>query len=488
MRLDTRQQLKLQQQMKLSPRIIQAMEILQLPMMGLLERIDAELQANPVLELDEQASEPLQREEDLAERGEQDLVIQENDSGEDFQRLADFTDEYGLDTFSGEAPPRPPADSSAGDRKLEAMANTPAPAESLTDYLLEQWRFVDVEPAIAEAGRQLISYIEPDGYLRTPLEEIAARSEPPVTVETLRTALAKVQTLEPLGVAARDLRECLLLQLQAEAAAGRDVSLEIELVGQFLRDIEKNRLPKIARKLSREVGEIREAIDNLSHLTPRPGSLIGAQAAPAIRPDAIVELDENGEVVVTLPDEDTPRLHISRRYRRMARDRETDKDARQFLQRNLRSAQWLMDAILQRRSTIRRVVEAVFEVQKPFLEHGREALRPLPMSDVAETVGVHVATVSRAVAGKYVQTPQGIDPLRMFFSGGTKTAGGEDVSWDAVKARLQEVVEAEDKKKPLSDDALAAELKKSGIDIARRTVAKYRSLLDIPPARNRRQY
>ena len=189
-----------------------------------------------------------------------------------------------------------------------------------------------------------------------------------------------------------------------------------------------------------------------------------------------------------MADGNQPTLYISKAYRRMARDRGTDRQVRQFIQKNVRSAQWLIGAIQQRRATVRRVVEEVFKVQKPFLEEGPEALRPLPMAEVANKVGVHVATVSRAVAGKHVQTPRGIYPLRMFFSGGTTTAGGQDVAWDAVKAKLREIVDAEDKTKPLNDDELAEELKKHGLDIARRTVAKYRSLLDIPSTRKRRKY
>ena len=172
----------------------------------------------------------------------------------------------------------------------------------------------------------------------------------------------------------------------------------------------------------------------------------------------------------------------------MARDRRVEKDARQFLQRNIRSAQWLMGAIEQRQHTILRVAEEVFAHQREFLDVGAEALKPLPMMDVANKVGVHVATVSRAVAGKYAQTPRGIYPLRMFFSGGTRTAGGQDVAWDAVKLKLKEIVDAEDKSKPLNDDQLVAKLTAEGIEIARRTVAKYRSAMDIPPARKRRQY
>ena len=481
------------QQMKLSPRIIQAMEILQLPVMALQERIEAELQSNPVLEFVDpgvDAEAPPQREDPPEDRGEHALVIEDNNGQvEDFRRLAELTEEYGPDFATSDAPLRPRARATGErDRKLDALANTAAREESLTDHLLDQWRFVDVPDAIRTAGERIIGYVDADGYLRMTLEELSDREDPPVPPADLQEALRAVQMLEPSGVGARDLRECLLIQLRLEASAGRDVGLETELVSHFLRDIEMNRLPQIAKRTGKTVEDVKEGIENLSHLNPRPGSLIGERVAPAIHPDVVVEIDDDQRVIVSMPDGNAPHLHVSRRYRRMARDRKTEKDARQFLQQNIRSAQWLMGAIEQRQHTVLRVAEEVFAIQRAFLDDGPEALKPLPMAEVANRVGVHVATVSRAVAGKYAQTPRGIFPLRMFFSGGTRTAGGQDVAWDAVKLKLKEIVDGEDKAKPLNDDQLAEAMREHGIDIARRTVAKYRSLLDIPPARKRKQY
>jgi len=189
-----------------------------------------------------------------------------------------------------------------------------------------------------------------------------------------------------------------------------------------------------------------------------------------------------------MADENSPRLGINDYYNDAARSRNTDKSAKQFLRKNIRSAQWLISAIAQRRHTIFRVTQEIFKVQRDFLDHGKEALKPLPMADIAEKVGIHLATVSRAVSGKYAQTPQGIFPLRMFFSGGTKNADGKDMSWDAIKEKMREIVDNENKSAPLNDDQLSEELSKHGINIARRTVAKYRGILDILPARKRREY
>ncbi len=495
MRLNVSQEMRLAQQMKLAPRMIQAMEILQLPIMALHERIEAELQSNPVLEIrdaggeDEVAS--AAPADDFAEdRGERQFVVDEsNGNSEDFRRLAEFEDEYGQEFVRSDAPAYPrPAATGERDRKLDAMANVPAVEQSLNDYLLGQWIFMDVSSEIRSAGELIISYIDANGYLRTPLEEIAQRTTNPVSPAVLAEALKMVQKLEPPGVAARDLRECLLLQLAAESEAGRDVQLETELVERHLNDIEMNRLPQIARRTGRSIEQIKQAIDNLSRLNPRPGSLIGQRAAPVIIPDVIVDVDDDGEIYVQTTDGNTPKLYISETYRKMAGDRKTDLSTRQFIRKNMQSAEWLITAIEQRQNTVRRVAKEIFKVQREFLDIGPEALKPLPMADVAGKVGVHVATVSRAVAGKYVQTPRGIYPLRMFFSGGTTTTDGDDVAWDAVKIKLKEVVDGEDKSRPLNDDQIVNELKKHGIDIARRTVAKYRGLLGIPPARKRKQY
>jgi len=492
MRLDVAQNLQLQQQMKMAPRIIQAMEILQLPMAALTERIDEAFQSNPVLEMSEPATDtaaaPAET-DDSGDRGERDLVVDDrNDHQEDFERLADFADEYGPDMSDEDWPARRRRPDGESDGKLEAMANTPARGESLNEHLLEQWAFVDIGADVRAAGERIINEIDDDGYLRTPLETLATKGEPPIATDVLARALTLVQTLDPVGVGARDLSECLRVQLEVEEGLGRDVTLEKELVGRFLRDIEMNRLPVIAQRTHRSVDEIKTALENISHLNPRPGLLVSERSAPVIRPDAIVDLDDDGNLVVTMADGNTPRLRVSRAYRRMVRDRTTDAETRKYIQNHVRSARWLIDAIRQRRDTVRRVVEEVFKVQTDFLTQGPEALKPLPMADVARPVGVHVATVSRAVAGKYVQTPRGIYPLRMFFSGGTTTAEGEDVAWDAVKAKLSEIVEAEDKAQPLNDDQLAQRLAEHGLTIARRTVAKYRKLLEIPPARQRRQF
>ena len=491
MRLDLSQHLRLEQRMTLSPRMIQAMEILQLPLMSLQERIEQELTSNPCLERREgsgEAETPARAEEEHP-RGEEAIVVNGDDGNkDDFERLSEYGEAHAEDLDWMYRPQRPARASGERDAKLDALANSPARSESLIDHLLHQWAFVELDELVKEAGRTIISNIDDDGYLRTPLEELVPDKPPVVTLAALTEALPGVQELDPLGVGARDLRECLLIQLDAEAAAGHDVALSRRIVSDFLREVEMNRIPAIAKRTDAEVAAVNEAITYLGRLDPRPGRRVGQAPVQYIIPDALIEVDDDGELVVTMRDGTTPSLKLSRTYRKMAKSRDTDVKAREFIRNNLRSAQWLIGAIEQRRQTVRRVVEEVFEVQREFIDRGREALKPLPMTDVAVKVGVHVATISRAVAGKYVQTPRGVFPLRMFFSGGTTTAAGQDVAWDAVKARLREIVDNEDKSSPLADDEIVTELDRQGIKIARRTVAKYRNVLKIPPARKRKQY
>ena len=494
MRLDVSQHFRLEQRMKLSPRIIQAMEILQLPLMALQERIEQELSSNPCLEFREGPSDDAPaapaEEEAGPNRGDEPLVVGDDASHSlDFERLADFGEAYGEDLEWSDRPRGRGVRDDGRDAKLDALANTPAPEQSLTDFLLGQWAFVEAPEAVKVAGSALISHIDSDGYLRTPLEElIRGDGGAQVTLEGLREALPWVQKLDPPGVGARDLRECLLIQLDAEAKAGRDVALPRQLVSEFLREIELNHIPQIAKRTGRSVEQVNAAIDSLARLDPHPGRLIGSRPVPYILPDAAVELEEDGEVIVKMHGGDGSGLRLSKLYKRMVRSGKTDAQAKEFIRRNLRSAQWLIGAIGQRRQTMRRVVEEVFAAQKEFLDSGQEALKPLPMTEVAKKVGVHVATVSRAVAGKYVQTPRGIFPLRMFFSGGKTTDEGQDMAWDAIKARLREIVDKEDKSRPLSDEQIAEALGGKGIKIARRTVAKYRKLLNISSARQRKRY
>ncbi len=506
MRIDAGQHLRMDQRMKLAPRMIQSMEILQLPIQALEERIEQELAANPTLELrepgtdtdDELEGKPPEEPVSTKTEGERELVVKDADPNQrdDFERLDNLAEEYG---DSWEANAYDTGDSyrrSTGnddhDPKMEAMNNTAARPASLSDQLLDQWHLVETTPLLRAAGEYLIGFIDEDGYLRTDMQTLLTQAPTQFTRELLEEALTLIQqSLEPVGLGARDLRECFLLQIDAKMrmTGASDLTIERMLVSEYLRDIEANRLPRIAQKTNLSLEAIKSAINNLRQFHPHPGRLLAEEMPRTIMPDAIVEYDDiTDRYVARLTVDRTPALTISARYARMSRDPNVDRKTKDFVNNNLRSARWLIDAIMQRQNTLLRVINVVLEAQREFFDHGPQHLKPLPMTLVADQLGIHVATVSRAVSEKYMMTPRGVLPLRMFFSGGTETQDGESMSWAAVQAKLNEIIEAEDKSNPLSDDELVVELKKHGIDIARRTIAKYRKQLHILPARQRRQF
>ncbi len=499
--------------MKLAPRMIQSMEILQLAAAALEERIEEELANNPTLEQVESVEDAreIERQLDQEKRddreGERELVVKDGSDdkshADDFERLGNLSEEYGeaweSNTYDGAESHRLASDNGERDAKMEAMANTAARPQSLVEQLTDQWSLIDLPGDAGEvrkAGEHLIGFIDDDGYIRTDWRAILDQAPRGVSEESLKTALNLLQrSLEPPGLAARDLRECLLLQIDAKLRlaeeAGEAVQLTVErlLVSDYLKDIENNRLPKIAQATHLTLEQVKQGIHNLRQFHPHPGRELVQESPQTIRPDVTVEYDESEDrYTARLSTDRFPNVAINPRYLKMAKDRAVDTKTRQFVGNNLRSARWLIDAIQQRHATLLRVVNVVLQAQREFFDQGPQHLRPLPMTLVADQLGVHVATVSRAVNEKYLQTPRGIFPLRMFFTGGTETDTGESVSWAAVQAKLQEVIDAEDKSNPLSDDELVVKLKEKGIEIARRTVAKYRKQMNIAPARQRKQY
>lgn len=516
MRFDTSQHMRLGQQMKLAPRMIQSMEILQLALPALEERIEQELENNATLEIvepggaREEARRALeeQRADEAADRAP--LEVDESGGVSDFARLESYESAYteaaeneysasGLRRFEELREASRVSSRLAGERdgKMDAMANAPDRSASVAEQLLEQWTLADVDERTRALGRLLIEHIDDDGYIRTGLEVVADRAPgegeaAKASVEDLERALKAVQiVLDPPGLGARDTRECLILQLDA---LGEDDRLENEgvvrrLIEEHLDDLVHNRLPRIAQATGLSIDDINAALRSMRRLSVAPGRSLVQESPAAIVPDAIIEYDEDADRYLAVQtDSRLPNLRINREYARMVREREVPKETKRFIRSNLTNAAWLIDAIEQRRRTLQRVLNVVVEAQREFFEQGPQALKPLPMTQVADQLGIHVATVSRAVADKHILTPRGVFPLRRFFTGGTQTESGEDVSWEAVRAALKDVIDAEDKKSPLSDDAIVAELKKRGIEIARRTVAKYRAQLDIPSAKLRKVF
>ena len=490
MKLEMRGDMRLEQRMKLAPHMIQSMEILQLPILALQERIEQELNSNPVLEMAEPANpeetEPIE-EQPADDTGEKDLIVNtDNNKVEDFQRLDSISDDFN-DYLQQAEPyyPRPRYDQP--DRKLEALKNTAAYPQSLHEYLSEQWRLVEADESVKKAGSMIIDYINDRGYLAVRLEQLHNKDKNDFTLDDLKIALELVQKLEPAGVGGRDLRECLLIQM---AQSSEDMSFESRLISEHIDELLENHLPDIARKMNCDIETVNRAIDRISKLDTSPGLQIGRDRNYPINADVIVERPGDGDdYFVRLADSNLPPLRINNYYAKLAKDTKTSEKTKKFLQNSILSARWIIDAIEQRNSTLLKVAKAVVKYQKDFFDNGQLYLRPLPMSKVADEVGVHLATVSRAVAGKYVQCSWGILPLRKFFSGGTEDTDGEALSWEAVRAKLQQIIDTEDKTKPLSDTQICKKLAEAGIqNLARRTVAKYRNLLNIPAARFRKKY
>ena len=489
MKLEMRRQMRMEQRMKLAPHMIQSMEILQLPILALQERIEQELNNNPVLEMAEPANpeEDSVQEEPQDDIDEKDLVVStDNNKAEDFERLGNLSDGF-VDYMDQAGPLYRRAQTDEPDRKLEAMKNTAAPPQSLHEYLTEQWGLVDAKESVKKAGSLIIDYIDDKGYLTIRLEQLHNKDKGDFTIDDLKQALELVQKLEPAGVGARDLKECLLIQM---AQSPEDMSFETRLISEHMDELLENHLPDIMKKMNCSIEAINRAIERMSKLDTSPGLQIGRDQNHPITPDVIVEqTDNSGQYFVRLADSDLPNLRINNYYAKMAKDEHVSEKTRKFLQKNLRSAQWIMDAIEQRKNTLLKVAKAIVKYQKDFFEKGELHLRPLPMSQVAKDVGVHLATVSRAVAGKHVQCSWGILPLRKFFSGGRQDINGAGYSWEAIRAKLQQIINEEDKTKPLNDEQIREKLADVGINnLARRTVAKYRKLLNIPAARFRKKY
>ncbi len=493
MQLNTSLSMRPELRQIIAPRMIQSMEILQLPVMALQERIEHELQENPVLELRESEPEETPAEEQATAAAEEtaadvadprnELIIEDStDNEQDFDRLEAMNEAW-ADHFNEESRPSSNRIDEEMDKKHDAMLNMASRPQSLQDYLNDQVGFLDADAAELEIIRLLISHTDERGYLSTPLEEIARNLGEAVPVARLEQALAKLQKLDPPGVGARDYKECLLLQVNNETPHREVVRT---LILHHLEDIQHNRMPVIEKKTGYDLDTIRAAIEVLKHLNPKPGAAFTSDNIPYVVPDILVDRKDDGEYEVKLVDDWTPNIYISRRYLEMYRDKSADPKAREFLKRKFQSAQWLIDAIEQRRSTLIKVTRAIIQHQRAFLDRGPEHIEPLKMQQIADQVGVHVTTVSRAVDDKWVQTPRGIFPLKRFFGGGTHTASGEEVAWETIKQKLLEIIANEDKASPLSDEDLVNKLGEAGYPVARRTVTKYRKMLNIQSSRQRK--
>jgi RNA polymerase sigma-54 factor len=464
--MELRQRPELRQKVTLSPQVYQGLSILAMPVAELQVLMETELLENPVLEVEEFEEEPAEAEDERA------------DVADDERAWDEWLDQYAeLDNLDPVIPRDPNAEAVNTEEFVGGYL-------SFDEYLLEQLGMLDLDDETRRAAQAVVGSLDRDGFLVTSLEEIAAIAGVPHAVA--ERALAVVQQLDPPGVGARDLAEALRLQRDY---LGVDEPLLEDIICDHLDDIAANHFRKVARKLHTDEDEIRRLVEILRQLNPRPAGAFSPGPSPGyVVPD--VTLRRFGDEWVIIPNnEAVPTLRVSAKYRNMLRGGSgADAETVRYLKDKIRSAESFIKNVDRRKDTVSRITQIILEVQNEFFEDGKGPLRPLRLEDVAVEIGVHLSTVSRGVTGKYMATPYGMFELKHFFSGGYRTSTGMDVAATTVKARLREMLMAEDPLHPLSDQRLAEMLSEEGIPVARRTVAKYREEMGIEPswARKRR--
>ncbi len=481
-------QQKLQQ--KLSPQQIQLMKLLQVPTLLLEERVKEEIEDNPALEMgqaDEGENDPLGEDETLGS-------VDDETNSEEISQFDDYSDEDDIAEYKLKEDQVP---------ELQGSGNIPHPASnSLHELLSEQLRLLNLGDIEAKIAEQIIGSIDDDGYLRRDtnsiLDDLAFKQNIVVEHDEVEALILKIQHFDPAGIAARDVQECLLLQLRRKSLHSSQPAVKhaLRIVEFHFDEFTKRHFEKIAKSLEINEEQLKDAIAEIRKLNPRPGGLVGSvnKAEQYIVPDFLV-YNNNGEPELTLNQRNAPDLRISDDYRSMLRDYEkgskTDKRQKEavvFIKQKIDAAKWFIDAIKQRQQTLILTMQAIINHQKNFFLTGDEtAMRPMILKDIAEKTGLDISTISRVANSKFVQTEFGSFRLKYFFSESLSTESGEEVSTLEVKNILQQLIDSEDKRNPHSDDTLTELLKNKGYNIARRTVAKYRELLNVPVARLRKE-
>lgn len=517
--LSPRLQLRVQQKQVLTPGLVQMVTVLQLNRLELKEMISQEVAQNPILEEAQDGDEltPAEIQSLLEAERVQDpadaSVLEVSGNA-----VADY-EAYEYDAPTGDAPTastvaEPVSESATSeepqktdpfdeidfgsffDDYLDPGFKTPASENSerpsfetflsspvtLSDHLGQQLALVVLSPVQRDAADAIVGNLDETGYLTTPLEEIASAEQLPLA--ELQAALKVVQSLDPAGAAARDLRECLLLQLESRSA--RD-GVAWQIIDQHMKLLETRNWKELCRLLGRPMEHIETAVLVIRHLDPHPGLRFSGPGARAVEPDVYI-FKEGDDWIIELNDDDLPQLRLNTQYRRMLdKDADTNKDVRNYVKERFTSALMLLKNIEQRKQTIMKTCQAIVGRQGEFLEHGIDALRPMMIKDVAEEIGVHPSTVSRAVSSKYVHTPHGVYELRFFFSEAVQGPSGSATPLLLLKRKVKKMIEEEDPAHPLTDDQITARLNAEGIEVTRRTVAKYREDLKIPSTHQRRQ-
>jgi RNA polymerase sigma-54 factor len=465
----------MRQEMKINPRLYQAMDLLYMPLMDLQQHLKQELLVNPFLEFTEAMEDPEEekkeeKEEDEDEMDWEEILLNGFDAG---GRRSQYEDR-------------------------EAFMPTPSAPPDLWEHLRDQLNLLTLDPRLQFLGEELIGNIDREGFLTCPLEEVVqslndhlAATEPelwatlvPYSLEEAESVLRVVQGFYPCGVGARDLQETLLIQLREK---GETEGLPYRLVSDHFEQLVSHRWSELSKEHGIAAKEVQDAADKIAKLDPKPGLKYADTSDNYITPDLIVQ-KVDGEYYVFHNDSSLPRLKLSRSYREVAREKgKYEGENKAFIAKKLNSAQWMIQAIEQRRQTMLKVMHFIVDRQREYFEKGVEHLRPLTLREVAEHIDMHESTVSRVTNDKYAQTPRGVLPLKFFFSSGLSTDYGEDVSARGIRARIEKLVSDESPQKPLTDQAIVDKLKSEGVQIARRTVAKYRDQLGILSARMRKR-
>jgi RNA polymerase sigma-54 factor len=484
MKTGLQQHAALSQQLRINPRLYQAMDLLYMPLLDLQQHLKQELLGNPFLEL-------VEAEEETEVPLEEPKEEKKETEGADEPNWEEILLDDGADSGV------PPRDMSEAREYVEPV---PVEAKDLSDYLREQARLLDLTPRQQLLAEEFIGNIAEDGYLGATLEEIvrganqlleehAVESDSDVKPQLFTLAEAEemlriIQKLDPPGVGARDLRESLMLQLEARSQTD---TLVYRLVREAFEDLKAHRWSDLGKRFGLDAAEVQKVADDLAKLDPKPGLQHSAANEAYIMPDLVVEKID-GEYKVFLNDSGLPRLRISKTYQDIARDKKKFQgENKDFINQRMNSAHWMIQAIEQRRQTMLKVMNFIVDRQREFFEKGVEFLKPLTLREVADVINMHESTVSRVTNEKYVQTPRGLLPLKFFFSSGLATTTGEDASARAIRAQIQKMVADEDAKNPLTDQQIVEMFAQRGVKIARRTVAKYRDQLSILPARMRKR-
>ncbi len=477
--INLQQQLKLG--LRLTPQQVQYLKLLQLPTIALEQRIKTELELNPMLELDEEAEQTLEQEEPETPVDGED----ETNGQEDSYSIEDYIN----DDAEGYKSPEATRSASDDEDTYEPPIATVIP---LAERLLSQFRLLEnVDDTDVLLAEEIIGNIDEDGYLRRELalivQDLNLTFGLSIPSERAEAVIQRVLVLEPPGIAARSLEECLIAQVKSGRFESILKELALKVLQVYFEDFKLKRYDNLAEKLHVSKETLRKVVEIIHHLNPKPGEGEFSAQENYVTPDFIVQKEE-GDFVITLNDRQIPPLRLNREYRELAstRKKTTSREAKDFIKQKFESAKWFIASLHQRRETLMRVMRAIVDRQRMWFEDG-ETLKPMIYKDISEVVGVDISTISRVVNNKYVQTEYGVHSLKYFFTSGLESESGEDISNLMVKQKIRDIINVEDPHRPLNDDKIAEMLQKEGIHIARRTVAKYREQLNMPVARLRKK-